>query len=345
MTQPLTTGALAQRLGAQLVGRDDIPIDRLDSLQDATAGALTFIRTAAFARRWANADAPAALVSAGLDVPGHDPATRALIVVPDADLALITVLDLFKPAQQPPEPGAHERAFVDDSAQVAPDASIAAGAYVGKGARVGRESVIHPTAVIEHHARVGDRCVIHPGVVVGNRCVIGDRCILYAGVIIGADGFGYRTAKDDTGLVKVPHIGNVVIGNDVEIGANSCIDRAKFGSTTVGDGTKIDNLVQIAHNCRVGRACIICGSSGLAGSVTLGDGVVIGGGAIIIDNATIGDGARIAAGAGIRKDVGPGETWMGSPARPHRETLRIQAILHRIGRGKNPFRDQPGDLE
>lgn len=341
MTQPLTTGALAEKLGAKLVGRDDIPIDRLDTLQDATAGALTFIRTAAFARRWAQADAPAALVSADLDVPGHDPATRALIVVPDADLALITVLDMFKLAQPPLDPGTHERAFVHDSAEVAPDASIAPGAYVGKGARVGRESVIHPAAVIEHHARVGDRCVIHPGVVVGHDCVVGDRCILYAGVVIGADGFGYRPATDGTGLIKIPHIGNVVIGNDVEIGANSCVDRAKFGSTTIGDGTKIDNLVQIAHNCRVGRACIICGSSALAGSVTLGDGVILGGGAGVIDNATVGDGARIAAGAGIRNDVGPGETWMGSPARPHRETLRTQAILHRIGRGENPFRDKP----
>jgi UDP-3-O-[3-hydroxymyristoyl] glucosamine N-acyltransferase len=173
-------------------------------------------------------------------------------------------------------------------------------------------------------AAVGRGTVLHPGVVMGERCRVGAGCILHGGVIIGADGFGYRPSE--RGPVKVPHIGNVEIGNAVEIGANSCIDRAKFGSTTIGDGTKIDNLVQIAHNCRIGRGCLICGVTGMAGSVTLGDGVIVGGHVGIADNLTIGDRAVIAAKSGVICNVPAGETWWGFPAAPARSAARCYAI-------------------
>ena len=332
----ITTGELALKLGAELVGPGDLSLSRLDTLDAAGEGAITFIRDQAFADRWAASRATAALVSAGITIDGHDPKSRALIVVPDADLAMVTLLELVARAQPKPNAGIDERAVVDPSATVADSASIAPGVFIGKNVHVGASTVVHPNAVIEPGARIGDGCDIRSCVVVGRDCVIGDGCIVHAGVSIGADGFGYRPAADGKGLVKVPHIGNVVIGNGVEIGANSCIDRAKFGSTTIGDGTKIDNLVQIAHNCVIGRACIICGKSALAGSVTLGDGVVLGGDVGVADNITIGSGARIAAGAGIGIDVAPGDAWMGSPARPYREQVRIVAAMRRIGRGLPP---------
>ena len=329
----ITTGELARQLDAELIGPDDLALSRLETIDAAGKGAITFIRNQAFARKWATSGASAALISANIDVEGHDPERRALIVVPDADLAMITLLEIVAGAQSKPSTGIDERAIVHLSATVAASASIAPGVVIGEDAHVGESTIIRPNAVIEPGARVGDRCDIRSCVVVGRDCVVGDGCIIHAGVSIGADGFGYRPAADGKGLVKIPHIGNVVIGNEVEIGANTCVDRAKFGSTTIGDGTKIDNLVQIAHNCVIGRACIICGNSGLAGSVTLGDGVVLGGDVAIVDNVTIGSGARIAGGSGIEYDVAPGDVWMGRPARPFREQVRIFGALRRIGRG------------
>jgi UDP-3-O-[3-hydroxymyristoyl] glucosamine N-acyltransferase len=332
----ITTGQLAEQLGAQLIGPADLALTRLDTIDAASAGAITFIRDEAFADKWAASSSSAALVSAGITIEGHDPKSRALIVVPDADLALIRLLELLASAQAKPDTGIAEHALVHPSATVAQSASIAPGAFIGENAHVGESTVIRANAVIERDARVGAHCEIHACVVVGRDCVVGDGCIIHAGTSIGSDGFGYRPAADGKGLVKIPHVGNVVIGQAVEIGANTCIDRAKFGSTTIGDGTKIDNLVQIAHNCVIGRACVLCGKAALSGSVTLGDGVVLGGSVNIIDNVTVGEGARLTAGAGVMNNIGPGETWMGAPAMPHRQQVRIVNALRRIGRGQPP---------
>jgi UDP-3-O-[3-hydroxymyristoyl] glucosamine N-acyltransferase len=153
-------------------------------------------------------------------------------------------------------------------------------------------------------------------------------------VSIGADGFGYRPAEDGRGLVKIPQIGNVIIGNAVEIGSNSCIDKGKFSSTIIGDMCKIDNLVQIGHNCVLGIACIMAGQSGLAGSITLGNGVIIGGGAILKDHITVGDGATIGAGSGVVGDVPAGKTVLGYPATDSREKLKEWVFLRKVGSGK-----------
>jgi UDP-3-O-[3-hydroxymyristoyl] glucosamine N-acyltransferase len=159
-------------------------------------------------------------------------------------------------------------------------------------------------------------------------------CIFHNNVSIGADGFGYRPSPDGRGLVKIPQIGNVVIGNGVEIGANSCVDRGKFSSTIIGDGCKIDNLVQIAHNCIMGRACIMAGHSGLAGSVTLGDGVIIGGSASIKDHTTIASGAVVGAGSGVMNDVEAGKTVLGYPATEARDMLKQWVALRKLAEQK-----------
>ncbi|CAG0964048.1 UDP-3-O-[3-hydroxymyristoyl] glucosamine N-acyltransferase [Phycisphaerales bacterium] len=331
---------LASRLGAELLGPGDVALHRLDSLDQAGPGSLAFIRTHRFARRWPESKASAAIISRSISlsdlVPGFDPASpsspRPLLIVPDADLAAIQAAELFAPRPEPHAPGVHPSAVIEAGATIAPSAWIGPHCVIMTGATVGERCALLARVTVSRDVRIGDHTVLHPGVTVLDRCVVGARCIFHAGVVIGADGFGYRPAPDGRGLVKIPHIGNVVIEDDVEIGANSCVDRAKFGTTLVGAGTKIDNLVQVGHNCRIGRGCCLCGHVGLAGSVILGDGVMVGGQAGVSDNVEIGAGAKISAGAGVTSDVPPGSVYMGIPAGPASEWRRVYAMLRRIGK-------------
>lgn len=319
-----TTGSLAAHLKAELIGPADLEITHLETLERAGPGTLTFIRTAPFAAMWAGSKASAALATRGVNVPGHDPATRALLIVPDADLALNSVLELFAHPPRPIVQGRHPTSFVDPTATVHPTASIGPCCVIGAGAAVGEGTILMATVTIGADASIGRGTVLHPGVVIGDRCKVGAGCIFHAGVVLGADGFGYRPGP--RGPVKIPHIGNVEVGDGVEIGANSNVDRAKFGSTTVGAGTKIDNLVQVGHNCRIGRGCLICAMTGIAGSVTIGDGVIIGGHVGIADNLTIGDRVTIAAKSGVINSIPAGQTWWGFPAAPSRDAARAYAM-------------------
>ncbi|MBX3358681.1 MAG: UDP-3-O-(3-hydroxymyristoyl)glucosamine N-acyltransferase [Phycisphaeraceae bacterium] len=325
-----TTGSIASLLSARLIGRDDLPITSLETMDRAGPQSLTFIRSASFAAGWRGSKAAAALITSTLKVPEHDPSTRALLVVDNADLAMTRVLQLFAPPQSRPEPGVHPAALVDATAKLGAGVAIGPNCVIGAGSVIGDGAVLHAGVYIGASVKIGPGTVLHPHVRVLDRCAVGAMCILWPGTTIGADGFGYLPAPDGKGLVKIPHIGSVEVGNGVEIGANTSIDRGKFGSTLIGDGTKIDNLVQIGHNCRVGRACIICGHSGIAGSVTIGDGAVIAGRVGIADNLTIGPRATVAAGSGVMNDIGPGETWFGYPARPHGEQMRNLAAFTRL---------------
>ena len=193
--------------------------------------------------------------------------------------------------------------------------------------------MLYPNVTILDETTIGAHTIIWSGTVIRERSEIGSYCIFHTNVSIGADGFGYRPSEDGRGLVKIPHIGNVVIGNAVEIGANSCVDRGKFSSTILGDGCKIDNLVQIGHNSVLGRSCIMAGNSGLAGSVTLGDGVIIGGSASIKDHTTIHSGAVVGAGSGVINDVPAGKTVLGYPACDSREMLKQWVALRKLAKG------------
>lgn len=328
----MTTGQLATVLGAKLVGPDDITIDRLEMLDRAGPGSLCFLGSSRYAVLWPDCKASAAVAVEGLDVPGHDPATRALLIVPSIELAMAAVLEKFAAAipQLQPPPGTHPTAIVDPSARIGHGVAIGPGCIVGPGSTLADGVTLSARITIGAGVSIGRGTIIHQGAAILDRCIIGQGCIIHTGVVIGTDGFGYRPAPNGRGVIRIPHIGNVEIGDDVEIGANTCIDRAKFGSTTVGSGTKIDNLVQIAHNCRIGRGCILCGQVGLAGSVILGDGVVLGGAVGIADHLTLGAGARVAARSGVMNNIPAGETWMGLPATPAGEAGRNYAAFRRL---------------
>ena len=323
-----TTHELAEHVSGTLVGASTLKIVGVAEIREARPDQLTFIGQKKFVPLWADSRAGAALINRDLEAqagPG-----RALIQVASADLAMAQVLELFQ--EDPPDArlGVDASAIVHDSATIGKDVSIGPGCYVAPKVTVGDGTVLYPNVTLMDYANVGERCVLWPGTVVRERCELGHDCILHANASVGADGFGYRPAMDTPGVTKIPQIGNVVIADNVEIGANTCVDRGKFSSTRIGDGTKIDNLVQIAHNCRIGRSSLIAGLVGISGSVTIGDSVVIGGAAGIADHVTIGDGARIAARSFVIADVAPGETVSGYPADAHRKTLRQWALLRRL---------------
>lgn len=324
----LTSGSIAALVGGELVGPGDVAITSIDAMDRAGPGAVTFIRSGAFAARWPACRASAVVVTRGIAVP--ESPRRAVIHVADADAAVVAILRALSPAPARPAGGVHPLAFVDSTARVDPSATIGPMCVVGAGAAVGARAWLMSSVTLGSGASVGGDSTAYPGVVIGDRCVIGSHTILQPGVKIGADGFGYTAGPE--GAVKIPHIGNVVIGDHVEIGANTCIDRGKFGSTTIGDGTKIDNLVQIGHNCRVGRACLICGQCGLSGSVTLGDGVILAGSVGVADNLTIGDGARVGGRSGVNDDIPAGESWLGSPAQPLRDAAMNMAMYRDLAR-------------
>ena len=314
-------------INGTIVGSTSQNIVAPQQLETAMSNEISFIGNKKYERLWNDSKACVAIVNENIGIePGEN---RAFIKVKNADLALAQVLELF--AEMPPlfRQNIHPTAVIDISAEIGDNAEIGANVYIGPKAVIGKNARIYPNVTILDEATIGDRTIIWSGTVVRERCHIGTDCIIHPNATIGADGFGFRPCPE-RGLAKIPQIGNVIIGNWVEIGANSCIDRGKFSSTIVGDGCKIDNLVQIGHNSVLGKFCIMAGNSGLAGSVTLGNGVIIGGSASIKDHTTIGDGATVGAGSGVTGDIAAGKVVLGYPAVDARDALKQWAILKRL---------------
>lgn len=324
----LTIKEINTILKGELFGNTSQQIHGPEQLERANNNHITFIGSAKYARLWETSKACAAIVNEKINIePGNN---RALIKVKNADLAMAKLLEVFNPDPPHFDENIHPTAVIHPTATIENDCKIGAGCYVGKDVVLGKGVTLYPNVTILDETKIGSNTVIWSGTVIRERCEIGSHCIFHINVSIGADGFGYRPSEDGKGLVKIPQIGNVVIGNAVEIGANSCVDRGKFSSTIIGDGCKIDNLVQIAHNSIMGRSCIMAGHSGLAGSVTLGDGVVIGGSASIKDHTTIHTGATVGAGSGVMGDVEAGKTVLGYPAQDARDMLKQWVAVRRL---------------
>jgi UDP-3-O-[3-hydroxymyristoyl] glucosamine N-acyltransferase len=318
---------IAQHVSGRIIGNGDIVITGLEQIELAQAGQLTFIGSRKYLKFWENSQASAALVSEGIEL---SPGNRTWIQVASADLAIAQVLELFAPAPPQFAAGVHETAVVDPTAVLGNNVSIGPGCYLGPRVTVGDDSLLYANVTVMDESTIGCRSVVWPGVVVRERCRIGDDCILYQNSSIGADGFGYRPSLDKKTLVKIPQIGEVIIGNRVEVGANSCIDRGKFSATKIGDGTKIDNLVQIGHNCSIGQSCIICASAAIGGSVTMGDFSTVAGKVAIADHATIGTHVTIGGGSIVISDVESNQFVSGFPAAPHKTTLQQWASLKKL---------------
>ncbi len=326
----LSIEEINQHIGGEITGQTDQLFEGPEQLERAEKHHISFIGNRKFMKLWPQSKAGAAVVDAKLNLEAGD--DRALIRVPNADLAMAKILELFDPGLPEFESDIDPKAIIHESAIIGRACKIGAGTYIGKNVVIGDGTRIYPNVTILDDTVIGAMNVIWSGVIIRERTQIGSYCIFHPNASIGADGFGFRPAEDGRGLVKIPQIGNVVIGNGVEIGANSCVDRGKFSSTIVGDGCKIDNLVQIAHNCVLGRSCIMAGNSGLAGSVTLGDGVIIGGSASIKDHTTIESGAIVAAGSGVMNDVKAGQTVLGYPAADSREKLKEWVAIRKLAR-------------
>jgi UDP-3-O-[3-hydroxymyristoyl] glucosamine N-acyltransferase len=323
----LTIEQINNTVLGEIVGVTSNTITAPEQLENAKETEISFIGNKKYEKLWATSKACVAIVNQDIGIePGEN---RAFIKVKNADLAMSQVLELFAPSPPVFSTDIHPTATIDESASIGNGVKIGAGCYIGPNVVIGKNTVIYPNVTILDHCTIGKNTTIWSGTVVRERCHIGSYCILHPNCTIGADGFGFRPCPEK-GLVKIPQIGNVIIGNGVEIGANSCVDRGKFSSTIVGDGCKIDNLVQIGHNSKLGKFCIMAGNSGLAGSVTLGNGVIIGGSASIKDHTTLGDGVIIGAGSGVTADVEAGKTMLGYPAVEARDALKQWAILKRL---------------
>jgi len=310
-----------------IVGDTNHNITAPEQLEMAGGSEISFIGHKKYEKFWQNSNACAAVVNDDISIePGNN---KAFIKVKNADLAMSQLLEMFASADPVFDVDIHETATVHKTAIVGEGCRIGAGVYIGPKVVLAENVTVYPNVTILDECTIGKNTTIWSGSVIRERCHIGSYCIIHPNATIGADGFGFRPCPE-RGLVKIPQIGNVIIGNGVEIGANSCIDRGKFSSTILGDGCKIDNLVQIGHNSKLGKFCIMAGNSGLAGSVTLGNGVIIGGSASIKDHVTIGDGAIVGAGSGVTSDIAAGKTMLGYPAVEARDALKQWAILKRL---------------
>ena len=318
-------------LQGEITGQTSQLITSPEQVELAKAGQITFIGNKKYEKLWEQSQASVAIVNEDISIePGEG---RAFIKVKNADIAMSKVLELFAPAPPAFDTDIHPTAVVHNTATIGQGTRIGAGCYVGPNVAIAENVTIYPNATILDDCTIGKNTIIWSGVIVRERCHIGAYCILHPNATIGADGFGFSPCAQ-RGLVKIPQIGNVLIGNGVEIGANACVDRGKFSSTIIGDGCKIDNLVQIGHNSVLGKFCIMAGNSGLAGSVTLGDGVVIGGSASIKDHTTIGSGATVGAGSGVTCDIPAGKVMLGYPAVEARTALKQWAMLKRMAENK-----------
>ncbi len=325
MSAGYTLAEIAQWVGGTVRGDATVRITGVAGVAEAGPDQITWLADAKYEAQLKSSKAGGVLAPEGF---GQTP--MPAILCPKPSLAIIAVLQRLAPPIPRPAPGVHPTACVALSAKLGTDVAIGPFCFVGDNAVIGDRSVIHAHVFVGPDTILGADCELWPCVVVRERCRLGDRVILHPNTTVGADGFGYEF--DGQRHLKIPQIGGVDIEADVEIGANCTIDRAKFGMTRIGSGTKIDNQVQVAHNVQIGAACIIVAQSGIAGSTRLGRGVVLGGKVGVKDHVVLGDGVQAAACACISKDLPPGSRVIGIPAADFDEWVRERSKVRRLPR-------------
>jgi UDP-3-O-[3-hydroxymyristoyl] glucosamine N-acyltransferase len=321
----LTADDIARLVGGRVIGDADATVGAVAPLDRAGANDLSFLAAAKYAPLFARTRAGVVLIAPELADAAGD--TRARVIVTQPHEALLALLPRLYVS--PPRPrGIEPTARIGAGATLGQDVSIGPYVVLGAGARLGDRVWLEAHTVIGEGVTIGDDTHLYPGVTVYSGASLGRRVIVHAGARLGSDGFGYvfREGVHE----KLPHVGRCVLEDDVEIGANTAIDRGSVDDTVIGAGTKIDNLVHVAHNVRIGKLCLVLAQVGIAGSARIEDGCVLAGQAGIAGHHTIGAGARVAAQAGVFGDVPAGETWSGYPARPHKEALRASAALFRL---------------
>lgn len=329
-----TASELAQRLNAELIGSPDSQVIRVASMDAAGEGSLVFAENDNYLdRALAIPDSLITLTTKALveawkerhstEVPDH----KTLILTPNTRVAYAIALEIFYP-QQPARPGIHPTAVVDPSANIHPTAEIGALCCVAAGASVGAGTRLMDSVSVGEGVQIGENCLFYPHVTLYYGSKLGSRVVIHAGTVIGSDGYGF--VFDAGQHRKIPQIGNVIIEDDVEIGANVTIDRGAQGPTLIGAGTKIDNLVQIAHNVQVGRGCLLVSQCGIAGSSSIGAYTIIAGQAGLAGHLKIGSQVTIAAQSGVMSNIPDGEKWLGSPAKPDRRTKKEWIAMERL---------------
>jgi UDP-3-O-[3-hydroxymyristoyl] glucosamine N-acyltransferase len=331
MRENPTLQELATLVGGIVEGEGTLKVKGIASLEEAEEGEITFLAELRHASRLEKTGASAAIVPLSLP-----PFVKPVIRTSNPYLAYAKVQAFFQ--HKPCHPrGVDSRAFIGRGVKLGQDLSIYPFVYLGDGCEIGDRAVLYPGVYVGEKARIGEESLLYPNVAVMDRCIIGKRVILHPGTVIGSDGFGF--ARDGNRHVKIPQVGIVVIEDDVEVGASCAIDRAAMGKTWLKRGVKTDNLVQIGHNVTIGEDTVLVAQVGIAGSTEVGSGVALGGQVGVVGHIKIGDGAMIGAQAGVGQDVDPGQTLSGSPAFPHREWLRAQAVFPRLPEMKRTLAD------
>ena len=327
----MTLAELAAKLGCRLEGASPAAaaqtITRVNTLDDAGPGDLTFLTNPRFASK-----VPATKASAIVANDSLANAPCPILRSAEPSVACASAIALLTPPAVPVTPGVHALAFVDPSATLGEDVSIAPFACVGAGAVIGARTVLHSHVAIGPHARLGEDCVLHAHASVRDRVILGHRVILQNGAVVGGEGFGFATRADGTHQ-KIPQVGLVVIGDDVEIGANSTVDRPAIGETRIGSGTKIDNLVHIAHGVKIGKNVRLAALVGIAGSSVLEDDVVLAGQVGVINHVRVGRGAQVASKSAVMSDLEGGQTYAGIPAVPIGQWRRWAVQFRKSGKG------------
>ena len=319
--------ALAQLLGGQIEGNPESTVSGFGKIESAVSGQLSFLANPKYEDYLYTCQASIVIVNQSLTL--RKPVSATLIRVSDAYAAFAKLLALYEEQQKKNKAGIQSPCYIDPSATISDAVFIGAFSYVGENATIGEGTQVHPQVFIGEGVRIGKNCVLHPGVKIYSNCVLGNEVILHAGTVIGSDGFGFAP-KTDGAYTKVPQLGNVIIEDGVEIGANTTIDRATIGSTIIRRGVKLDNLIQVAHNVEIGAHTVIAAQSGISGSTRIGEQVMIGGQVGLAGHIAVGNKVKIGAQSGVSKDVPDGKLLNGSPATDHASSFRQLALIRQL---------------